>query len=543
MIPLNLLHCSKYYFNPHALPLFVAAGLIALLGGKVVASRRSRTNLFFGAICLGMIVWLFFTALGYLVRDDKELATFWFRLDWVGVSYISVSVYTFAVHFLAKKRLLAIRAGYVLASFFAVLTLVANPMMLGVRKFSWGFFALHDYFWSPFFFVFFFGYMLMAFGEFIAAYRRTTDPIKRNQIKYIFAAFVVAYLGSIDFLPTYGIPAYPLGFVFISLFVALTSYAILRHHLMDITIVIKKTLLYSIVSAGLASAYVGTITLLAQVLGGQYGSTPAFSSGLAAIFITLLFNPLRMRTQRWIERHFPREHLDPELLQEAAGGYAHEMKRPLSKISLPAELALMDLDRVKKGEILWMDALPKVEERLQFILNQSIDAGYMIEAIRELSASSAAPLESVNVLLTLEDALQAEKDLLEKRSVSLHLDLPTDLPFVSGRAKQLEIVFVNLIKNAVEAINELPPGRSREIRIEAQANADQVLIRVKDTGPGIKPEDIGKIFQPHYTSKGPYGSGMGLYLTNQIIQAHGGTIEVSSQTESGTTFTVRLPFP
>src|SRR5258708_4906805 len=128
-MPAHLFDGAKYAFNPHALPLFASVVLIALLGGKVVASRLSKTNLYFGAFSLSIIVWLFFTGLGYLVKNDPALAAFWFQLDWIGVSFISVSVYTFAVHFVGKQRPALIILGYILASLFAVFTLTTNPMM------------------------------------------------------------------------------------------------------------------------------------------------------------------------------------------------------------------------------------------------------------------------------------------------------------------------------------------------------------------------------------------------------------------------------
>jgi signal transduction histidine kinase len=805
---------SQYYFNPHALPLFMAVGLIGLLGWKVVASRRSKANLYFGAICLAIITWLFFTALGYLVRDNERLALFWFQLDWIGVSYISISVYAFVVHFLGKDRPLAIKTGYGLGSFFCLLTLTTNPMMIGVKKFPWGVFVQRDVHWSFFFFLFFFGYMVATFAEMIVAYRETRDPVRRNLIKYVLTAFSVAYLGSIDFLPTYGLNIYPWGFAAITAFVAITSYAILRHHLMDINIVIRKTLLYSVVSAGLTSiyvaivtllarlvesgpntaillpadifrwfsgnpklsfaysciataafsvwfgsfvlrkdprkkinvlwclfclavadwsfgqgmlvrsasfaeayfwtrwvhhagaimipalffhfvasvmnlkiprtiwlhyviaavllvmdvsgslmtvklsppftyfasplpnyrlfvayffgsviyahglmlakirqthgreriqliylfvgtaigfcggsttffpaynipifpfgayavpvyigvigyaifkhqlmdirivvrktllyslisavlvsVYVGTITLVAQVWGGRHGSASVFSSALAAIFITLLFNPIRIRTQRWVDSRFPHEHIDPDLLQEAAGGFAHEMKRPLTKISMPAQLLLMELERVERGEQAWKEFVPELKKKLSFIVNQSQDAGYVIEAIRELSAKPV-PFEPVNIRLVIEGALSANKDLLEKHGVAVSLQLPADPPAVSGRPKQLEIVFINLIKNAAEALSDLSGDQKREISFEGRSDHGYVTIRVTDTGPGINPEEVGKIFHVGHTTKGKGGTGLGLYLSQQIIQAHNGTIEVSSQPGHGTTFTIRLP--
>ena len=110
-----------------------------------------------------------------------------------------------------------------------------------------------------------------------------------------------------------------------------------------------------------------------------------------------------------------------------------------------------------------------------------------------------------------------------------------------GRAKQLEIVFVNLIKNAAEAMSNLEENRERKLHIGASFNQREIIMSVKDTGPGIKPEDMGKILSPNFTTKGPHGTGIGLYLSRQIILAHGGTIEVASPNGNGATFTIKLP--
>ena len=151
---------SQYYFNPHAIPLFISVGLIALLGWKVFTGRRSPANMFFGSLCLGIVTWLFFTAIGYLVRDNQALALFWFRLDWIGVSYIPACIYAFVSNFLGKKRPLAIKAAFALGTFFAIVTLTPlNPMMIGVKRFPWGFFVQREYKWS--FFFFYFRFLLM----------------------------------------------------------------------------------------------------------------------------------------------------------------------------------------------------------------------------------------------------------------------------------------------------------------------------------------------------------------------------------------------
>lgn len=92
----------------------------------------------------------------------------------------------------------------------------------------------------------------------------------------------------------------------------------------------------------------------------------------------------------------------------------------------------MDLERIDTGERTWEDTLPVLKDRLRFIINQSLDAGYMVEAIRELSVSSAAPFVPVDIRLVLETALAVEKSLIEKHAAVLDLRLPADSGLIPG---------------------------------------------------------------------------------------------------------------
>lgn len=211
------------------------------LGLMVLRSGRTRLNLYFIAICVSVIIWLVFTGIGYMVRNDANLAQFWFQADWAGVSFISISVYAFSATLLQLRRPRSIVVGFILASWFAISTLVFNPQMAGVKKFDWGFYPLRDIAWNIPFFLYFFGYMGQAFIDYIAAYLRTNNPLQRNRIKYMFLALLIAYTGSVDYLPTYGFNVYPFGFIGISVFVAISAYAIIRHRLMDVNLAFRYT--------------------------------------------------------------------------------------------------------------------------------------------------------------------------------------------------------------------------------------------------------------------------------------------------------------
>jgi signal transduction histidine kinase len=174
-------------------------------------------------------------------------------------------------------------------------------------------------------------------------------------------------------------------------------------------------------------------------------------------------------------------------------------------------------------------------------MGQTTDAGDKIEAIREVSASDGKPPEEVDLKAVIRRGLDAEREPLERHHVQVRLELSDELPNLRGHAKQLEIVVSNLIKNAVEALSALPAQASRTIWISASCGGGQITLTVKDTGPGIQLENQRHLFEPYFTTKGAHGTGMGLFLCRQIVQTHGGSIDVRSESGHGAEFLIRLP--
>jgi len=101
---------------------------------------------------------------------------------------------------------------------------------------------------------------------------------------------------------------------------------------------------------------------------------------------------------------------------------------------------------------------------------------------------------------------------------------------------------MNLVKNGIEAmVNDTESTRAKTLRVEGREDGEWVVIQVEDTGPGIKPEHINKLFQVYFSTKGSAGTGMGLFLAQEVMKAHGGTIDIKSSYGKGTIFIVRLP--
>ena len=118
-------------------------------------------------------------------------------------------------------------------------------------------------------------------------------------------------------------------------------------------------------------------------------------------------------------------------------------------------------------------------------------------------------------------------------------ELASDLPTVQGDLNRLDQVFVNLIINAVQAME---PHDGGDVLVRSFLDGNDVVVSLTDTGPGIPSETLARIFQPFFTTKGTKGNGLGLFSCKRIVEEeHHGKLEVASEVGRGTTFAIRLP--
>jgi len=161
-----------------------------------------------------------------------------------------------------------------------------------------------------------------------------------------------------------------------------------------------------------------------------------------------------------------------------------------------------------------------------------------VENLLTLALPEGAPAAELDLGAVLDQALALFDQQLAQKGIALERHFQPDLPRVVGNASLLLQVFVNLIQNAGSA---MPDGGTLTVECRSDS-ADRVQISFRDTGRGIPEEDVPSIFDPFFTTK-PVGEGMGLGLTlsDRILAQHGGTIELSSRVDEGTTVTIRLP--
>jgi signal transduction histidine kinase len=143
----------------------------------------------------------------------------------------------------------------------------------------------------------------------------------------------------------------------------------------------------------------------------------------------------------------------------------------------------------------------------------------------------------------LKEAIEITKVGTKAKNIDFNVKLSDDLPNLPLVADQLEQVFVNILLNAVDAINEsTDESKEKSISIESALADDFAIINFSDTGSGISEENLNKIFEPFFTTKSQgKGTGLGLWVSYGIIKSFQGNIEVKSEIGKGATFTIKLP--
>jgi two-component system, NtrC family, sensor kinase len=210
-----------------------------------------------------------------------------------------------------------------------------------------------------------------------------------------------------------------------------------------------------------------------------------------------------------------------------AAGVAHEVNTPLAGISSYTQL----LREQVRPEDLRYPLLEKIEK-------QTDRAAKIVSNLLNFARSGGAEYEQLDVNRLLQDVLSLLEHQMEKSRIRVRKQFAERLPRVRGSENRLQQVFFNLIINARDA---MPSGGW--LTLETRADGlDTVVVEVADTGVGIKREDVKRIYDPFFTTKGiGRGTGLGLSVSYGIVQEHGGAIFVDSTPGTGTTFQVALP--
>jgi signal transduction histidine kinase len=248
---------------------------------------------------------------------------------------------------------------------------------------------------------------------------------------------------------------------------------------------------------------------------------------------TMFFKDLT-RVEQIEERDRLRDRL--AALGEMAAAIAHEVKNPLASIEVMAGVLKRQLtDRE--------DAL----DILNDIIKEAKMANAIVVEVLEFVRPIQLQVERAGLPEVLKDSITLAEGKMRRGAVSINTVIDSDVPELLADPHQLRQLFSNLLANAFEALGGeghvdirawLLPGEEDSVGVDPQP--PQVVVEVRDTGPGIAPDDMERIFSPFFSTK-PQGTGLGLAIVRNVVDAHDGRIDATSAPGRGTTFKVTLP--
>jgi PAS domain S-box-containing protein len=222
------------------------------------------------------------------------------------------------------------------------------------------------------------------------------------------------------------------------------------------------------------------------------------------------------------------------LMGEMASGIAHEVNQPLSAVVNYTQVCLRFLQNENPD-------LVKISEVLYKANQQALKAGQIIHSMREFVKPRKIHRSTVDINDLIYDAIGIFEADFKQHLVAMRFELTKNLPNVFIDQVQIEQVILNLIRNSIDALKDLPHFTQRHLSVETSlSDLNYIVVRVKDNGPGLTEIQQEKILTPFFTTKAS-GMGMGLSISRSLVEAHHGTLHFNSKEDKGTTFYFTLP--
>jgi len=544
------------YFNPYAILPFVTSILAISLGSFVFNNnRKSEVNRAFFIWCIGIFIWLFSYTLSCSTHN-YDLAIVLTRIGCLSVFFLPITYYNFVVNFLQlNSERKNVYIAYAILIFSAPSCLFTNSFLSGLHKYFFGFYGKA----GPIYIFYMLLFALCILRTFLILLRTIKINIhpehKNTQIKYIIASLIMATFASIDFVPKFGIEIYPFGSIFFIFWITVMTYAIVKHNLMDINIVLRKGLVYSILVAILTVFYLTLVVLVEKVFQNLIGYRSLAISISYAFIIALSFIPLRNKIQSFIDKHFfkgTREEISEEnekLRQEVikteklkavadlATGVGHEIKNPLTAIKTFAEYLPQKLDD--------KEFLTKFSK----IVGKEVDhIDDLVHQLLEFAKPSPLELKKTNTHKLINDTLDFLNSAFIKHKIKISRNFTDHSTIADLDPNQIRQALLNILLNAIDA---MPTGGTLTVSTERSGLSNQasvktlktdscLLIAISDTGCGILKEELKNVLDPFYSNK-DNGTGLGLSITSQIVENHNGKLRMESVEKRGTTVIIELP--
>lgn len=385
---------------------------------------------------------------------------------------------------------------------------------------------------------------------FLYAHSKRNQNQSGRQARLWMMISILGYIGGCSsFLPMFGINFYPHTMIFLPTYALLLSYAIFKYQFLNLRIVLEKSIVYSLLIATVSIAYLAFVITFEKIVQHFLGYSASSISLLSAFIIGIAIIPLRNKIQFFLDRSLfkgtqPEIVAENELLRREvaqsekyktlstlASGVAHEVKNPLTAIKIFCEY------------------LPQKLNDKEFLLKFSRLVGHEVDRIdglvhELLDYGKPAPLvlkdTDINKLIT--DTLEILSSKFLANKITLTQNLSPTTHHLKVDSNQIKQALLNILLNAIDA---MPTGGSLTVSTGVKGHGagskeDCFQISIQDTGPGISPEDLKRVFDPFFTKK-DHGTGLGLAIVQGIMEQHRGKIRIESRLSVGTEVILEFP--
>lgn len=534
--------------NLYSIPPLLCSILVLSIGLLVFLNKhKSSANQTFFLLCFSITIWLSFYSINFTLLNTNSnylLIPQIYKIAYCGISFIAITTFHFTtVFFEIKWTKIWNIINYNCGLFISLLILKTNLIIKEPKLFFWGLYpqagALHPYFLIYFIFLILSSFMFI----FLPIPKERNNPIKNNQKKYVLISLFIFSLASLDFIPNYGIEFYPFGYLPTLIFVLIIAYAAIKVQLMDIHIVIRKSIIYTVLLLFISVLYLILVLTSEKLIQNIIGYQSTTISIFIAFIIGVAFFPLKNKIQYLTDKYFfkgsqfeiseQNKQLRQEIAQSAkyktlstlSTGIAHEVKNPLTAIKTFAEYLphkLDDKEFLSKFANIVGREVNRIDDMVHQLLNYGKPAPLSIKAI------------NIHKLINSTIDILNSKFINQKIHVNKHFDADKDLNLYVD-PNQFRQALLNILLNAIEA---MPNGG--KLRVNTKRLSENFEIVISDTGCGMAEDDLPQIFDPFFSRK-DQGTGLGLSITQSLVENHKGTIEVKSAVGTGTEITIKLP--
>ncbi|MCD4781021.1 MAG: hypothetical protein K8S27_10805 [Candidatus Omnitrophica bacterium] len=497
-----------------------------------------------------------------LIPESKyDIAFLFWQIAYVGIIPLPVLFLHFVSIYLNldNKRILIFL--YFIVCIFELINFISKDLFLGELKY-----VFDEFYWtlSPgpllniytlifvLFCIVFTHYLLLnaIFSE--------RDKNKKNRLSIFFLGSTIGWTGGfLCFSLNYNHTLYPFGNFLLIFYPLFYTYAIFKHQLMDITVVIKRGLVYSVLVTIITAMYLIFVLFVGRLFQGVVGYQSFILNLIAVFVIAILFNPLRDNLQRFLDQRFfhgtleslalERHRLEQELFHkeklayvgQLASSVVHEIRNPLTSLKI-----FVDYFNEKKDD-------PHYIKKFQEIMPAEIERiNNVVTRLLSLSKPGQLSLMPINVCDVLDETLQLMSEQLRGKKIKVRKDYSQADINIRVDRDRIKQVFLNLFLNAIQAMEEGGILRcdvscvKRKVIHDNNADSNMMLkfliISIFDTGCGMGVAELKQLFTPFHTTKKD-GIGLGLVISQEIIKEHRGSLHVESTPGVGTKFSIELP--